>query len=218
MSTRYSARVSAALIALHVGCIIGPALGATDVMVNAEMSWATKLSAASERGAPAELCRLAVQQAELRFHLPHGMLWAIAQVELARTMPEMRSPTAWPWTVQAQGKGQYFETKAKAIAWTQEAQAKGVTSIDTGCLQINLLSHPNAFRSLDEAFDPQRNADYAGRFLRELYAKTGDWHRTIGLYHSQALEFSIPYQEKISHVWSNGRSSLSCPFSTVGDA
>lgn len=151
--------------------------------------------------ASSQLCRVAVQSAEIRYRLPPGMLWAMAQVELARPDLQIRRPEPWPWTVQALGKGQYFETKSEAVAWVRNAEAKGITSIDTGCLQINLFFHPHAFRSLDEAFDPERNADYAGRFLRQLYAETGDWQRTTGLYHSRTTLVSMPYQQKVSRAW-----------------
>ena len=49
-------------------------------------------------------------------------------------------------------------------------QAQGVRSIDIGCMQVNLMHHPNAFATLDAAFDPLANALYAARFLTELRA------------------------------------------------
>ena len=40
--------------------------------------------------------------------------------------------------------------------------------MDVGCMQVNLYHHAHAFSSLDNAFDPQSNVDYAARFLRSI--------------------------------------------------
>ena len=74
----------------------------------------------------------------------------------------------WPWTVNAEGQGAFYDTKAEAVAAVRAMQARGVRSIDVGCGQINLMHHPDAFASLEQAFDPQANAAYAARFLKEL--------------------------------------------------
>ena len=39
------------------------------------------------------------------------------------------------------------------------ALERGVRQVDVGCMQINLQSHPHAFASLEDAFDPGSNAD-----------------------------------------------------------
>ena len=41
-------------------------------------------------------------------------------------------------------------------------------SVDVGCMQISLTYHPDAFSSMDQAFDPASNADYGARFLAQL--------------------------------------------------
>ena len=46
-------------------------------------------------------------------------------------------------------------------------------SIDIGCAQVNLMHHPDAFASLEQAFDPMANADYAARFLKQLHDTHG---------------------------------------------
>jgi hypothetical protein len=148
----------------------------------------------------AQLCRAAARRSEARLGLPPGLLLAIGRVESARVDVQTRQLEPWPWTVQAMGEGLYFETKAEAIKWVEDAQARGITSIDTGCLQVNLFFHPHAFETLDDAFDPQRNADYAGRFLRQLYLETRDWRQATGLYHSRTSSIAAPYQEKVTNA------------------
>lgn len=149
---------------------------------------------------PATLCDAAVRTAEFRHRLPSGLLFAISQVESGRPDPAMRRLEPWPWTVQAEGRGIYFETKAQAVEWVKQARARGVTSIDTGCLQVNLAYHPDAFETPEDAFDPQRNADYAARFLLQLHAATGDWRQATGFYHSQTLVLATSYRERIGRA------------------
>jgi hypothetical protein len=47
-------------------------------------------------------------------------------------------------------------------------EAAGITSLDVGCLQVNLAQHPDAFSTLAAAFDPVANADYGAAFLTSL--------------------------------------------------
>ncbi len=80
-------------------------------------------------------------------------------------------------------------------------QAQGIRSIDVGCMQINLMHHPDAFPSLEVAFDPQANAAYAVRFLKELFAQSGDWTKATGTYHSATPDLGTDYQRKVAAVW-----------------
>ncbi|MDR3535114.1 MAG: transglycosylase SLT domain-containing protein [Acetobacteraceae bacterium] len=143
------------------------------------------------------LCRHAVQQAEMGSGLPQRMLVGIADVESGRPDPVTGHLHPWPWTINAEGQGSFFGSKAEAIAFTRQLQARGVQSIDVGCLQVNLMHHPNAFHSLEEAFDPIANARYAVRFLTELREKTGSWEMAAAWYHSANPELGNPYREKV---------------------
>jgi hypothetical protein len=72
-----------------------------------------------------------------------------------------------------------------------------VRSIDIGCMQVNLLHHPQAFASLEAGFDPTKNVAYAVRFLRELHARTGDWNQAVAMYHSATPERGLIYQQRV---------------------
>ena len=74
-------------------------------------------------------------------------------------------------------------------------------SIDIGCMQINLRHHPNAFASLEEAFDPLANARYAARFLTALKSTRADW-MAAAAYHFQTPEYAEPYRAHIAAAWS----------------
>src|SRR5579883_1183370 len=123
---------------------------------------------------PGQDCQSAILAAERRHGLPPGLLSAIALVESGRRN-EAGAPTPWPWTINAEGEGRFFAEKAAAVAAVRQLQQEGVASIDVGCLQVNLMHHPRAFASLEQAFEPAANADYAARYLRDLYAGVGNW-------------------------------------------
>jgi hypothetical protein len=76
-------------------------------------------------------------------------------------------------------------------------------SIDIGCLQVNLLHHPNAFASLAEGFDPAANARYAARFLVELRNRLGGWLPAIGAYHSATDWRAEPYRARVLANWAS---------------
>lgn len=124
------------------------------------------------------------------------MMAAIARVESGRREPLSGRVEPWPWAINAAGTGHYANSQAEAMVLVQDYLARGVRSVDVGCMQINLLHHPQAFASLAEAFDPLANARYAARFLRQLHAQVG-WEGAIGRYHSATAERAQPYRERV---------------------
>jgi len=147
------------------------------------------------------LCLPAIEAAERAQAIPAGLLRSIAFVESGRVDPASGRAVPWPWTINAEGEGRYFETKAEALAATRSLLAAGVRSIDVGCAQVNLLHHPAAFPSLEAAFDPPTNAAYAARFLRGLHAATGHWPFATAAYHSQTPERGHAYALRVAAVW-----------------
>ncbi len=139
--------------------------------------------ALSGAGGAADACTGAILAAQVRYAIPGNLLLAIGLQEAG--MRRQGRVTVWPWSVNAAGDGRMFATEAEALAWVRRQQAAGVASIDVGCMQVNLRWHPDAFASLEAAFDPGLNVDYAARFLLDLYRRTGDWTLAAGSYHSQ---------------------------------
>lgn len=150
---------------------------------------------------PGRLCRAAIQTAEREAGIPAQLLMAIGRVESGRRDPETGAFHPWPWTINAEGRGQFFPTKAAAIAEVQALQARGVRSIDIGCMQVNLRHHPAAFPNLEAAFDPLTNARYAARFLTELRNSRGGWEAAAAAYHSHTPEFAEPYRARVLAAW-----------------
>ena len=160
---------------------------------------------------PSELCRAAVQAAERRHQTPPGLLATMAKVESGRT-EQGSGLQPWPWTVDADGQSLFFDAKEDAVAWARQAMARGVGYIDVGCMQVDLPMHPAAFRSLEQAFDPAANADYAARFLRELREGPagGNWFAAIGMYHSRTPDLAAAYRQAVAAV------GAGLPISTTG--
>jgi hypothetical protein len=153
---------------------------------------------------PATLCETAVTTAEYVNRLPPRLLAAISLTETGRIDPANGRIRPWPWTINAEGVGAFFQTGAEAIAAVKALQAKGVRSIDVGCLQVNLMYHPDAFASLENAFDPRDNANYAARFLNALNAGSNDWTAAIAAYHSETRELGDAYRVLVMARWQNG--------------
>jgi len=155
------------------------------------------------------LCRAAVDAAERGSGIPPHLLAAISRVESGRRDPDTGALRPWPWTVNAEGQGYFYESKAAAVAAVRAMQAQGMRSIDVGCMQVNLMHHPNAFASLEMAFEPRANAAYAAQFLKALFAQTGDWTRAAALYHSATPDLGSDYQRKVLAAWPEERRTAS---------
>lgn len=144
------------------------------------------------------LCQIAIKKAETTYQIKNDLLQTIALVESGRWDSTEGKRVAWPWTVQANGKGHYYKTKQEAIIAIKQMQSQGITNIDVGCMQINLKYHGSQFSSLDEALDPENNVSYSAKFLRNLYQRNQrNWQKTAMQYHSKNLHKGINYKNKL---------------------
>jgi hypothetical protein len=150
---------------------------------------------------PVQTCREAIARAEQHYATPTGLLTAIATVEAGRKDARTGEVTPWPWSVNADNTSLYFPTQTEAVAWVRQAQARGTTSIDVGCMQVNLFYHSQAFASVEEAFDPTRNTDYAAHFLVRLCLQSGRWEQATGLYHSHTPDLATEYRRQVASVF-----------------
>ena len=146
-------------------------------------------------------CHTATRNHERAGAIPNHLLTSIALAETGRWNAEKKEMFAWPWTVTSQGSGTYYPTRQDAINAVQKLQFKGVTNIDVGCMQINLHYHPNAFSSLDQAFDPDTNVGYAKKFLSGLHKSTGSWIQAAANYHSANPQLNLNYRTKLLRIW-----------------
>lgn len=162
----------------------------------------TLLTPPLARAQTAADCATAARAAERSFALPQGLLRAVGEVETGRWDPRLDHVVAWPWSVDSAGQGQWYDSKARAVAAVRALQAAGQRNIDVGCFQISLLHHPDAFVSLDQAFDPSANADYAAHLLTQLHAMLGTWPDAVAAYHSADPQRGTPYRRKVLAAWS----------------
>lgn len=171
-------------------------------LITAVLAGSLAMAGAARADIPdAAACSAAGHAAEQGSAMPQNLLVSIGMVESGRADPLTGHVAPWPWTVNADGQGQYFQTKEEAEAFVRFAEASGAHDVDVGCFQISLQSHPDAFATLDDAFDPAENAAYAARFLGELKSRTGSWNTAIADYHSALPDLGLPYQRLVLAAW-----------------
>lgn len=171
--------------------------------------------AAAQHADPWSACARAIAALEgiPGFGLPPGLLGAIALVESGRRDPATGRIAPWPFAWNAEGRSGYPPSRAAAVAEVAALQAGGVRSIDVGCMQVNLMHHPRAFASLDQAFDPEANVRYARRFLLDLHARTGDWAQAVASYHSGDAGRGLAYHRRVAlaRLGATGQSAVPLP-------
>jgi len=153
--------------------------------------------ALAETASPFVDCETAIAAAKKAPRIPDKLMPAISRVESGRLDPVTKRVRAWPWTINVEGAGFFFDAKDQAVAAVCALQARSVRSIDIGCMQVNLMHHPTAFASLDDAFEPVVNARYAAQFLMALHRQTGDWSLAAANYHSANVDRGENYQRRV---------------------
>lgn len=145
-------------------------------------------------------CEKIANRIESETNLPIHLLSSISRVEAGRKLSS-GEVKGWPWSINHAGKGLYFETKKGALKYLKNAVSNGSKNIDVGCMQLNYRWHKGAFSSLDDMFDPEKNIQYAAKFVKELYGRHQNWEDVIKHYHSNKKKFNVPYYQKVSKVW-----------------
>lgn len=153
---------------------------------------------ASEADRSPALCEQAALGGARRGGVPASVLHAVALTETGHKRDGRLRP--WPWAVNREGRGHWFATRNEALAFARASLAEGRTSFDVGCFQINYRWHGRAFASLEAMFDPDAGADYAARFLSELYRGRGDWSEAAGAYHSRTPHYAQVYRARFDRI------------------
>ncbi len=145
------------------------------------------------RADPSDICVTSARQASAQTGVPLSVLIAITQTETGRRVDGAMQP--WPWTINMEGAGHWFPTRAEALDFAMAGADAGRVSFDVGCFQINYRWHGENFDSVAAMFDPVENALYAARFLAGLHAEKGDWSAAAGAYHSRTEEYATRYRQ-----------------------
>ncbi len=149
----------------------------------------------------AALCDAAALRAAQARGIPVDVMRALTRVETGRKRGGQFGP--WPWTVNMEGKGYWFDTRAEALAFVQDSYANGARSFDVGCFQINHRWHGQAFTSFDQMFEPLDNASYAAKFMTDLFNEGGSWSWAAGAYHSRTETLAAGYRDRFERIMAN---------------
>ncbi len=144
------------------------------------------------------ICDHAAQVAASETGVPLSVLRSITRTETGRIRDGALQP--WPWTVNMEGAGKWFETEDAARTYVFKNFKRGARSFDVGCFQINYKWHHQAFHSIDEMFDPVANARYAAQFLTRLHNETGNWSKAAGAYHSRTPVYAKKYRARFDGI------------------
>ena len=98
-------------------------------------------------------------------------------------------------------KASSLRNKSEAIQYVKRYLKLGDLNMDVGCMQISLKWHSDNFATLDQAFDPIININYAADFLKKLFSIHKDWNLAIKHYHSSDPKKNIKYHRKVLAVW-----------------
>jgi hypothetical protein len=145
------------------------------------------------------MCDPFIRRYEAAHGIPHKLLTAISLAESGRKVGG--SVVAWPWSINANGTPYIFATKGEAIRMVRKLHLLGITSIDVGCMQVNLKQHPKAFPTLEAAFDPASNIAYAAKFLKAKKEDKGSWVNAVAHYHSSTPQHHVPYRARVLKIW-----------------
>jgi hypothetical protein len=157
-----------------------------------------EVSGAEAAPDPSAFCDRAAARAAKMSGVPIDILLAISRVETGRRKGGALSP--WPWTINADGKGAFYDSKAEAVAAATAHLTDGTRTFDIGCFQLNIRWHGGSFSTLDEMFDPDQNATHAARFLTSLYQETGSWADAVAAYHSRTPDLAQTYLNQVKAV------------------
>lgn len=142
-----------------------------------------------------------IAKAEQKFNIPRNLLLSIACAESGRQTAD-GSIQLHPFAIQSGGKSWFPDNKHQAIQIVKTLQRKRVANIDVGCMQVNLMHHPQAFETLQQAFDPAHNIYYAAFFLHKLAERfQGNWLYAFPCYHSYTPSHQNTYRRKVLSFW-----------------
>ena len=136
------------------------------------------ISFTSEAEASVASCETQISAAAAKYGIPEGILYSVGLTETGR------KGSLQPYALNVEGKAYYFDGLEEALRAFQQARDGGAKLIDVGCMQINQHFHGENFTSVQAMFDPQRNVEYAARFLSNLHRRHETWTMAVARYHA----------------------------------
>ena len=144
-------------------------------------------------------CATSIESVEKKYKIPHKLLSAISLTETGRTVDG--AFVSWPWSLNVSGKSFIFDSQENTKNFLQEKIDNKVNNIDIGCMQINYKYHKKSFEDLNSFLDPDKNVEWAAKFLVSLYNKHKSWNIAISRYHSSNPVRMKKYLLKVHKNW-----------------
>ena len=142
------------------------------------------------------------QQVAEAYDLPPEVLYAVALTESARQVDSTGNVRPWPWTLNVQGRGHFFDSRREAEAALQEHFDAGRRSIDIGLMQVNWRYHRQRLGSPQLALDPYHNLRVAAEILQHCRQSRQDWWAAVGCYHApNSPQRAARYRARVHAHW-----------------
>ncbi|MDC0434764.1 hypothetical protein OAM69_03885 [bacterium] len=150
------------------------------------------------------------KESALTAGVPYKLLYAVAIAE--SNNPNEAAFEPWPWTLNVNGKGMYFATKAEAVVTLTRELGKGTRNIDICAGQINYRYNHHLIPDINKALDLKPCLAAATHVLnRELrYCKLKlrkrDWWCAVERYHSPGKSVNqrqraIKYAARVKSIY-----------------
>lgn len=180
-------------------------------IIAAALAATTSIAApqAASAATHAEQCAALISAAETRYNIPTGLLMAIALTESGgKNGPD-------PHAMNIEGMTYIAPDVERMSAVIQRGYNTGQTSIDVGCMQVNLKWHAHNFGSPYELLNSRVNVDYAARYLTELANETKSWRDAVMTYHnrkspSRRAWYGCKVWQNYVRVHGKGQGSADC--------
>jgi len=136
----------------------------------------------------------AYKQIADEYSIPPVLLYSMALTESFHA--DVKRP--WPWTINCNGTGRYFDSRTEAFNFVAAKLAKGIRNCDIGIMQVSWRWNKHVFESLWAAFDPYTNIRAGAEILSGLYHKHGAYEIAVGAYHSPSnAARASAYRERV---------------------
>lgn len=134
--------------------------------------------------------------------IPYEIFYAVALTESGKQISNGKNFRPWPWTLNVEGRGYYFESRLAAWQTLKGLLDNGKRSIDIGLMQVNWRYHRKRLVSAWQALDPHHNLRVGAAILKDCYLSEQDWWVGVGCYHSpNNSERATQYRRRVLSRW-----------------
>ncbi len=143
------------------------------------------LSGDQSAQAASQICRTVALHAAQSTGVPAHVL-----LQLATSQSGSGRKPGSPWSVRFNGEDiQQFATRDAAEAYVFARFMRGARLFAIGCFQVRYGRHQDAFETIEEMFDPDKNALHTARMLRTEHARYNTWRDAVAAYRAAEAKF-----------------------------